>query len=59
MSTPTEPIDSLHRSCMDARFAIRAHAQVLHGYVESWELRPMPEDWYPEPRPERNESRGA
>lgn len=38
----SEPIDQLHRQCLDAREAIRMHAKILEDHAARWEPRPCP-----------------
>jgi hypothetical protein len=42
MSTPVEPIDVLHRRCIEAREAIRATVKVLQSNAAEWEPRECP-----------------
>jgi hypothetical protein len=42
MSTPLEPIDPLHRQCMDARAWIKDRFAVLQALALLWEPKPCP-----------------
>lgn len=40
-----EPIDTLHRECLDARSRIRDEYHDLRIKAGLWEPRPIPKDW--------------
>lgn len=51
----SEPIDPLHRECIEAREAIRMHVKVLQDHAAAWQPRPCPARLAP-PREELDRS---
>jgi len=39
----SEPLDQLHRECIEARWAVRAHAKILQSFAADWQPKECPQ----------------
>jgi len=47
MTDTTDPVDPLHRECLEARRDIHAAFRQAQAAAVAWTPKPMPADWHP------------